>query len=197
MIRYFYRLTVLLGLGLGLLLTGCADVRNWMGSVGSSNGSVSSDSSVVDGSESTDDSESIDGSESSASLVVSDCRRIASLPAAEQKGQVESLQAAFERSGGDRERLVLACLAVHPKSQYQNHTRALKLLQGYRRSEQPREDLLALTDLLEELLLQKQRTEQQLVEERRRSESLASKLKALEDIEKIIQEREEKALPSP
>lgn len=172
MIRYLCRLTILLGCG--LLLSGCAGVGDWMTSAWSPS-----------------------GRSCSASAVVSECRRIAVLPAAEQRRQFRKLQAAFDRSGGDRDRLVLACLAVHPKSRYQNHARALKLLQGYRQTKDPREDLLALTDLLEELLLQKQQTEQRLAEESERSESLANKLKALEDIEKIIQEREERALPSP
>lgn len=174
MIRYFWQVTVLLGLGLGLLLTGCADVGHWMGSVWPAN-----------------------GSSCSATQVMNDCRQIAVLPATEQRSQVRRLQAAFDKFGGDRERFVLTCLAVHPKSRYQNHARALQLLQGYPGNQQPREDLLALKELLEELLLQKQRAEQRLAEEQQRSESLASKLKALEDIEQIIQEREERALPSP
>ncbi|MEZ4483532.1 MAG: hypothetical protein R2864_02705 [Syntrophotaleaceae bacterium] len=174
MIRYFWRVTVLLGLGFGLLLSGCADSQRWMGSVWSPNGNGCS-----------------------ASQVMSDCRQIVILPAAEQRRQVGKLQAAFDNGGSDRERFVLACVAVHPKSRYQNHGRALRLLEGYPDNKQPREDLLALKELLQELLLQKQRTEQRLVEEQQRSESLASKLKALEDIEKIIQKREERALPSP
>lgn len=174
MIRYFWQVTVLLGLGLSLLLTGCADVGHWMGSVWPAN-----------------------GSSCSASEAVKYSRQIAILPAAEQRRQVRRLQASFDRFGGDRERFVLACLAVHPKSRYQNHPRALQLLKDYSSSKQPREDLLALKELLEELLLQQQRMEQQLAEEQQRSESLASKLKALEDIEQIIQKREERALPSP
>ncbi len=174
MIRYIWQLTVLLGLGLSLLLTGCAEVGHWMGSVLPAN-----------------------GGSCSASQVVKSARQIAMSPVAEQRREVRRLQASFEKHGGDRERFVLACLAVHPKSRYQNHPRALQLLKGYSSSEQPREDLLALKDMLEELLLQEQGMEQQLAEEQQRSESLADKLKALEDIEQIIQKREERALPSP
>lgn len=173
MIRYLRRVTVLLLFGLGLLLSGCAGLEQWVESTWSANIGCN------------------------ASQVVSDSRQIAILPEAEQRRQVRRLQAAYDKSGGDRERFLLACLAVHSKSRYQNHDRALQLLQGYRRKAEPRGDLLALAELLETLLLQKQQAEQDLTAERERSDSLASKLKALEDIEKIIQEREKKALPSP
>ncbi len=173
MIRYLRKVTVLLLFGLGLLLSGCAGLGQWVDSTWSANIGCN------------------------ASQVVSDSRHIAILPEAEQRRQVRRLQAAYDKSGGDRERFLLACLAVYPKSRYQNHDRALQLLQGYRRSAEPRDDLLALAELLETLLLQKQQAEQDLAAERERSDSLASKLKALEDIEKIIQEREKKALPSP
>jgi len=172
MIRYLRKATVLLLFGLGLLLSGCA-VGHWVDSTWSASIGCN------------------------ASQVVSDSRQIAILPEAEQRRQVRRLQTAYDKSGGDRERFLLACLAVHPKSRYQNHSKALQLLQGYRRSAEPREDLLALAELLEALLLQQQQAEQNLAAERERSESLASKLKALEDIEKIIQKREERALPSP
>lgn len=173
MIRYLRQVTVLSLFGLGLLLSGCAELGHWMDSTWSASIGCN------------------------ASQVVSDSRQIAILPAAEQRRQVQRLRAAYDKSGGDRERFLLACLAVHPKSRYQDHGKALQLLQGYRRSAEPREDLLALAELLEALLLQQQQAEQNLAAERERSESLASKLKALEDIEKIIQEREKKALPSP
>ena len=173
MIRYLRKVTVSLLFGLGLLLSGCAGLTNWMDSTWSANIGCN------------------------ASQVLSDSRQIAILPAAEQRRQVRRLQTAYDKSGGDRERFLLACLAVHPKSRYQNRDRALQLLQGYLRSDEPREDLLALAELLETLLLQQQQVEQDLTVERERSESLVRKLKALEDIEKIIQEREKKALPSP
>lgn len=173
MIRYLKRVTVLLLFGLGLLLSGCAGLGQWVGSTWSANIGCN------------------------ASQVISDSRHIAILPEDEQRRQVRKLQAAYDTSGGDRERFLLACLAIHPKSRYQNHDRALQLLQGYRRLAGPREDLLALAELLETLILQKRQVEQELSVERERSDSLASKLKALEDIEKIIQEREKKALPSP
>lgn len=172
MIRYLRKVTVLLLFGLGLLLSGCA-VGQWMDSTWTANIGCN------------------------ASQVVTDSRRIAILPEAEQRRQVRRLQAAYDKSGGDRERFLLACLAVHPKSRYQNHDRALQLLQGYRRGTESREDLVALAEMLETMLLQQQQAEQDLAAERERSDSLASKLKALEDIEKIIQEREKKALPSP
>jgi hypothetical protein len=173
MIRYLRGVTVLLLFGLGLLLSGCAGLTNWVDSTWSAKVGCN------------------------ASQVLNDSRRIAILPVAEQRRQVRRLQAAYDKSGKDRERFLLACLAVHPKSRYQNHERALQLLQGYRLSAEPREDLLALAELLETLLLQQQQIEQNLAAELERSDSLANKLKALEDIEKIIQEREKKALPSP
>jgi hypothetical protein len=173
MIRYLRKVTVLLLFGLGLLLSGCAGLGTWVDSTWSANIGCN------------------------ASQVVTDSRQIAILPEAEQRRQVRMVQAAYDKSAGDRERFLLACLAVHSKSRYQNHSKALRLLQGYRNSAEPREDLLALAELLEALLLQQQQAEQNLTVERERSESLASKLKALENIEKIIQEREKKALPSP
>jgi hypothetical protein len=173
MIRYLKKATVLLLFGLGLLLSGCAGLGQWLDSTWSANIGCN------------------------ASQVISDSRHIATLPEAEHRRQVRRLQAAYDKSGGDRERFLLACVAVHPESRYQNHDRALQLLQGYRRKAETRGDLLALAELLETLLLQKQQVEQDLTAERERSDSLADKLKALEDIEKIIQEREKKALPSP
>ncbi|MCD4688792.1 MAG: hypothetical protein K8R55_05600 [Desulfuromonadaceae bacterium] len=173
MIRYLKGSAVLLLCGLGLLLSGCAGLTNWMDSAWSANIGCN------------------------ASQVVTDSRQIAILPEAEQRRQVRRLQAAYDKSGGDRDRFLLVCLAVHSKSRYQNHERALQLLQGYRRSAEPREDLLALAELLETLLLQQQQVKHDLAAELERSNSLANKLKALEDIEKIIQERERKARPSP
>ncbi|OEU61160.1 MAG: hypothetical protein BA870_04320 [Desulfuromonadales bacterium C00003094] len=173
MIRYLKGGAVLLLFGLGLLLSGCAGLTNWMDSTWSTNIGCN------------------------ASQVVTDSRQIAILPEAEQRRQVRRLQAAYDKSGRDRDRFLLVCLAVHSKSRYQNHERALQLLQGYRRSAEPREDLLALAELLETLLLQQQQVEHDLAAELERSDSLANKLKALEDIEKIIQEREKKARPSP
>lgn len=160
-------------LGFGLLGSGCADLGHWPVAT-----EVADDDCM-------------------ASQVISDSRRIVRLPRAEQRLQVRRLQSSYDRLSGDRERFVLACLALFPESLYRDHNKALKLVQGYDRSAEPRQDLLALAELLEALILHQQQLERALSAERERSESLAGKLKALETIERIIQERERKALPAP
>ncbi len=173
MIRCLRGGTVLLLVGFGLLVSGCAGLTNWMDLSSSANTGCN------------------------VSQVVTDSCKIAILPEAEQRWQVKQLQAAYDKFGGDRERFLLVCLAVNSNSRYQNHERALQLLQDYRAGAEPCEEYLALAELLEPLLLQQKRAEHDLAAELKRSASLANKLKALENIEKIIQEREQKAWPSP
>lgn len=167
------RFMMLFLFGFGLLGSGCAHLGPWPVATGT-----------------VDD-------DCTASQVISDSRRIVRLPPAEQRLQVQRLRSSYDKLGGDRERFVLACLALFPESLYRDHNRALQLLQGYRRSAEPRQDLLALAELLEALVLHQQQLERALSAEKERGESLAGKLKALETIERIIQERERKALPTP
>lgn len=127
--------------------------------------------------------------------VLACCRETAAMPPAEQGVLFSQLRKEFEKKKNDQTRFELVCLAVQPKRSKQDLAYARELLRDYLAKDCPREDLAALAELLENMIGQRLQAEQRLAEERKRAETLAGKLKALEDIEKIIQKREEGASP--
>lgn len=161
-----------LALGCCLVLSGCADMRRLSGTVWPPNGQGPN-----------------------ATQVLACHRETAAMPPAEQDVLFAQLRKEFEEKKSDRTRFELVCLAVQPKRSTQDLAYARELLRDYLAKRRPREDLAALAELLENMIGQRLQAEQRLVEERKRAETLAGKLKALEDIEKIIQKREEGASP--
>lgn len=135
------------------------------------------------------------GQGTGAVQVLACCRETAAMPAAEQDILFGQLRKEFEKKKIDRTRFELVCLAVQPKRSSEDLVYARGLLRDYLAKKRPREDLAALAELLENMIGQRLQAEQRLAEERKRAETLAGKLKALEDIEKIIQKREEGASP--
>jgi hypothetical protein len=135
------------------------------------------------------------GSGFDAAQVLIDCREKSELSGAEQDRLFHRLRKGFEEQKDDKARFELVCLAVQPKRTVQDLVYARGLLRDYLGRKPSREDLAALAATLESMIDQRLVVEQRLVEERARAETLAGKLKALEDIEKIIQKREEGALP--
>ncbi len=137
------------------------------------------------------------GLERDAAWVLRESRRIGRLPEAERRVEYRRLQEDAALPGGEGAGLVLACVALRPESSFNDSNLALRRVQEARQRAEFPEDLLALAELLEAMILHQQRLKRELGAERERSGSLADKLRALEDIEKIIQERERKALPLP
>jgi hypothetical protein len=161
-----------LALGCCLFLSGCFDMRSLSGKVWPTN-----------------------GQDSGVSQFLACCWETAAMPPAEQDVLFTQLRKEFEKEKNDRTRFELVCLAVQPKRSTQDLAWARELLRDYLAKKRPREDLAALGELLENMIGQRLQVEQRLAEERKRAETLAGKLKALEDIEKIIQKREEGASP--
>lgn len=137
------------------------------------------------------------GLQKDAAWVLRESRRIGRLAEAERRVEYRRLQQNAALPGGEEAGLVLACVVLLPQSSFDDPDLALRRVQEARRRTDLSEDLLALAELLEALILQQQQLKRELGTERERSGSLADKLRALEDIEKIIQEREQKALPLP
>jgi hypothetical protein len=162
----------ILALGCCLVLSGCFGMRNLSGTVWPPN-----------------------GQSPAVAQVLACCRETAAMPPAEQDVLFGQLRKEFEKKEIDRTRFELVCLAVQPKRSNQDLAYARELLRAFLAKKCPREDLAALAELLDNMIGQRLQAEQRLAEERRRAETLAGKLKALEDIEKIIQKREEGASP--
>ncbi len=159
-------------MGCCLVLSGCFDMRSLRGTVWPLN-----------------------GQDPGVAQFLACCRETAAMLPAEQDVLFGQLRKEFEKEKNDRTRFELVCLAVHPKRSSQDLAYARELLRDYLAKKRPRENLATLAELLENMIGQRLQAEQRLAEERKRSETLAGKLKALEDIEKIIQKREEGASP--
>jgi hypothetical protein len=169
-------LTVLVLAG-GLALSGCAGVRGW----------ECWEESVLPFAERKPD----------ASEILTQCRQAASLPREEQEVLLKNLRGDYEQEKDPETRLKLVCLALQPDRSHQDRVWARDLLKTYLAQENSQEDLAALAWLLENLVSRNLVLQQKLDEERKRADTLAGKLKALEDIEKIIRKREEGGLAPP
>jgi hypothetical protein len=162
-----------LGLGGLLILSGCIHARCW-------------NESVLPFSQKGPD----------VAQVLTDCRSVASLSQKEQEALLQTLRGDFEEEEKTETRFDLVCLAMQPGRSRQDRIWARDLLREYQAQEGAR-DLAALASLFESLITRNLTLEQKLDEERKRAETLAGKLKALEDIEKIIRKREEGGLTPP
>ncbi len=132
-----------------------------------------------------------------AGSILIECRRMVVLPREEQAQLYQRLRTCFEQQEDAESRFGLVCLALQPGRTNQDRVRARQLLRDYLHQEDPREDLEALATVLESLINQRLNVEQRLATERKRADELAAKLKALEDIERIIRQREEGGLSAP
>lgn len=132
-----------------------------------------------------------------ASDLLTECRRAATLSKEEQEVLLKKLRSDYEKKKDPETRFQLVCLALQPDRAHQDRVWARDLLKTYLAQKDTEEDLAALAWWLEILVNRNLVIQQKLDEERKRADTLAGKLKALENIEKIIRKREEGGLTPP
>lgn len=158
----------------GLLLSGCTSMQYWRKPVRPA-------------------SEQGPGAEQ----ILTDCRTVTSPSKEVQDHLYQRLRDDLQVQDRVEYRFALVCLALQPHRTRQDRVWARDLLREYQIRDNRRPNLAVLAGLLEDLITRQLTVEQQLIESRKRAETLDGKLKALEDIEKIIREREEGGSPAP
>jgi hypothetical protein len=132
-----------------------------------------------------------------AEQILTDCRIVTAQSEEVQDHLYQRLRGDLQVQDRVEYRFALVCLALQPHRTRQDRVWARDLLREYQVRDNRRPNLAVLAGLLEDLITRQLMVEQQLIESRKRAETLDGKLKALEDIEKIIREREEGGSPAP
>lgn len=122
--------------------------------------------------------------------------RLASeLSPAEIDREIRRLRAARRRERSDTTLFHLVTLALQPGRPAADRRLALDLLTEYRRHARERDDLVDLAGLLADQARALLRLNDELEDARERAADLEEKLRALENIEKILRQREEGLAP--